>query len=58
MPAHNWIAWILAAAVLVLPILLRLYVGDDGPDNAMRQEQPGDDGEERDPEPGMLPLAA
>jgi hypothetical protein len=55
---HAWLPWIAVLAVLVLPILLRLYVGDDGPDNAITQEQPGDDGEERDPGLGLLPLAA
>jgi hypothetical protein len=39
-----WLPWIAAVAVLVvLPIALRLYVGDDPPSNEMTQEQPGDE---------------
>ena len=48
MHAHNWILWaLLAAAFLVAPVILRAFVGDDPPDNAIRQEQPG--GGEREP---------
>jgi hypothetical protein len=52
-----WLPWIIAAIVLiVLPVALR-SAGDE-PDNAITQEQSGDDDGERDPEPGVLPLAA
>jgi hypothetical protein len=38
-----WLPWIVAVAVLVvLPIALRLFVGDDPPSNQITQEQPGD----------------
>jgi hypothetical protein len=57
MHAHNWIAWLLLAAVfLILPVLLRFGAGDDEPDNSIRQEQPGD--EEREPDPEALPSLA
>ena len=55
-----WLPWITAVAVLVvLPIALRLYVGDDPPNNGIAQEQPGDEPEpEPEPAPEMLsPLA-
>lgn len=53
-----WLPWIAAPAlVLVLAVLLR-FAGEE-PDNAITQEQPGDDGDQ-DPVPdlGGLPLAA
>jgi hypothetical protein len=53
-----WLPWITAVAVLVvLPIALRLYVGEDSPNNEIAQEQPGDE-PEPEPAPEMLsPLA-
>ena len=57
-----WLPWIVAVAVLVvLPIALRLFVGDDPPSNQIAQEQPGDGSEEeadREPAPDPLTLAA
>lgn len=45
-----WLPWIAAFALLVvLPVLLRLYAGDEL-DNAITQEQPGDDDGEREPD--------
>jgi hypothetical protein len=42
-----WLPWFVAVAILVvLPVLLRLRVGEDDPDNAITQEQPGDGDEE------------
>jgi len=53
-----WLPWLAGFAVtVVLPIVFRLLIGEDPPDNAITQEQPGD-GEERDPGPAALPLAA
>jgi hypothetical protein len=53
-----WLPWFVAVAVLVvLPIALRLYVGEDSPNNEITQEQPGDE-PEPEPAPEMLsPLA-
>jgi hypothetical protein len=52
-----WLPWIAGFIVLViLPIALRLYVGDDPPNNEIAQEQPGD--EEREPGPEALPSLA
>jgi hypothetical protein len=56
MSAHNWILWLLLAALVFLPVLLRIYAGEDEPDNAITQEQPGDEGSEPDPE-GLPSLA-
>ena len=57
MPAQNWTLWVLLAALVVLPVLLRFLVGDDPPDNEIAQEQPGDE-PEPEPAPEMLsPLA-
>jgi hypothetical protein len=62
MPA--WLPWIAAAAILVvLPVLLRLYAGEE-PDNAIRQEQgglpvddeaPDSSSEDQDPRHGSRP---
>jgi hypothetical protein len=53
----SWILWLLLAALLVLPVLLRFRVGDE-PDNCITQEQPGPDDQDRDGEPdGMLAAA-
>ena len=61
MPAQNWTLWVLLAALVVLPVVLRFLVGDDPPDNGIAQEQPGGGDEEkpeREPAPEMLsPLA-
>ena len=52
-----WLPWITAVAVLVvLPIALRLYVGDDPPNNEIAQEQGGGEGSE--PAPEALPSLA
>ena len=54
----SWLPWILGFVILVvLPVLVRLLVGDDLPDNAIRQEQPGDSKEE-DPVPDLGDLLA
>lgn len=34
-----WLLWSLLVALLVLPVVLRVYVGDDGPSNEIVQEQ-------------------
>ena len=48
----SWLPWIVAVAVLVvLPIALRLYVGDEPPNNEIAQEQPEP---EPEPTPEML----
>jgi hypothetical protein len=41
----SWLLWLILAALLVLPVLLRLRVGDEGPDNAITHES-GDDQED------------
>ena len=46
--------WLMLAALLVLPVLLRLHVGDDGPDNAITHES----GEPLDEDPDALAAAA
>jgi hypothetical protein len=38
----SWPLWLLLAALLVLPVLLRLYAGDD-PRNEITDEQSPDD---------------
>jgi|HubBroStandDraft_4_1064222.scaffolds.fasta_scaffold17784_8 hypothetical protein len=48
--------WLLLAAIVILPVALRFCAEE--PDNAIRQEQPGDDGEEREPDLGELTAAA
>jgi len=54
-----WLPWLAGFAVtVVLPVVFRLLVGDDPPDNAIAQEQPGDGEEQRSPEPDGLLLAA
>ena len=45
--------WLILAALLVLPVLLRFYA-DDSP----RQDDPPDTGEDHDPGPAVVPLAA
>lgn len=47
----TWILWLLLAALLVLPVLLRLYVGEELP-NEITHEQPGDDDQDRDGDTG------
>ena len=49
--------WLLGFAVLVvLPVVLRLRVGDDAPRNEIIHEQPGDG--EHDPGPAAVPALA
>jgi hypothetical protein len=50
----SWILWLLLAALLTLPVLLRVYVGDE-PRNEITHES-GDD--EDDPGAGIVPMAA
>lgn len=53
-----WFSWLLLAAIPVLPVVLRLLVGDDPPDNAIIHESgDGKDGSQQD-EPGALLEAA
>jgi hypothetical protein len=56
----SWLPWIVLAAVLItVPVALRLFAGDDGPDNAITQEQPGENSEEdREPAAEALPPLA
>ena len=51
----TWLPWLLVASIPVIAIALRLLAGE-GPDNVISHEQPG--GEERDPGPAAVPLAA
>lgn len=54
----SWLLWLLLAALLILPVLLRLYVGEE-PANAITHEQPApDDGEGPDAGPGPALLRA
>jgi hypothetical protein len=54
MPAPDWAAWVLFAAVLfAAPVLLRLLAGDDEPDNAVTHES-GDVRQDEDEPGGML----
>jgi hypothetical protein len=48
--------WLLIAAIVILPVALRFCAEE--PDNAIRQEQPGDGDAEREPELGALARAA
>ena len=41
---HSWLLWSLLAALLVLPVLLRLYVGDDPGNEIVHEQDP--DGQE------------
>lgn len=53
---HSWFPWfLLACALIVLPVLLRLLVGEDPPDNSVTHEQ---DGKPEDPGPAAVPAAA
>ena len=44
----SWTLWLFLVALLVLPVLLRLYVGDDEPDNAITHEQESAPGQDPD----------
>ena len=41
----SWLLWLLLAALLTLPVLLRLYVGDEPPGNEIHHEQDPRDGD-------------
>lgn len=54
---HSWLPWVLLACLLILPVLLRLLVGEDEPDNAITHEQDGTE-KKRDPGPPLLTATA
>ena len=51
----SWLLWLLLAALLVLPVLLRLHVGDEPAGNEITHEG-GEDDSDRDPD-GLLAAA-
>ena len=50
----SWILWLFLAALLTLPVLLRVYVGDEPPRNEITHESDPEDGQEPD---GLLAAA-
>jgi hypothetical protein len=53
----SWLLWLLLAALLTLPVILRLYVGEELP-NEITQEQSGDDDQDCDGDAGPALAAA
>jgi hypothetical protein len=49
----SWLLWLLLAALLVLPVFLRIFA-DDHPKN----EEPESTEDDRDPGPSAVPVAA